>query len=148
VLDLHPLFSSLPVQFHGLLLDAEDLLLVALHDEAVSRVVLSLGELKGAEGHQVSYASQKSQAGFKDLHGSFGGLNVHRAYYNTGWDKCSPTCGLSEQDVVTCEFAPMKDYGRSLVLHWNDRQMRRRGIEKPVLEKLASHLAHPARKVT
>jgi hypothetical protein len=26
--------------------------------------------------------------------------------------------------------------------------MRRRGIEKPVLEKLASHLAHPARKVT
>jgi hypothetical protein len=42
----------------------------------------------------------------------------------------------------------MKDYGRSLVLHWNDRQMRRRGIEKPVLEKLASHLAHPARKVT
>jgi hypothetical protein len=140
VLDLHPLFRSLPVQFHGLLLDAEDLLLVALHDEAVSRVVLSLGELKGTEGHQVAYASQKSQAGFKDLHGSFEGLNVHGAYYNTGWDKCSPTCGLSEQDVVTCEFAPVKDYGRSLALHWNNRQMRWRGIEEDVIKQIAKAL--------
>jgi DNA-binding transcriptional LysR family regulator len=50
------------------------------------------------------------------------------------------THGLSEQDVVTCEFAPMKHYGRSLVLHWNDRQMRRRGIEESVIKRIAKAL--------
>ena len=50
------------------------------------------------------------------------------------------THGLSEQDVVTCEFAPMKDYGRSLVLHSNDRQMRRRGIEESVIKQIAKAL--------
>ena len=50
------------------------------------------------------------------------------------------THGLSEQDVVTCEFAPMKDYGRSLVLHWNNRQMRRRGIEESVIKHIAKAL--------
>jgi len=32
VLDLHPMFGTLPVQFHRLLLDAENLILAALHD--------------------------------------------------------------------------------------------------------------------
>ncbi len=50
------------------------------------------------------------------------------------------TQGLSEQDIVTSEFAPMKDYGRSLVLHWNDRQMRRRGIEESVIKRIAKAL--------
>jgi|GEM_PF-1427827 len=50
------------------------------------------------------------------------------------------THGLSEQDVVICEFAPMKDYGRSLVLHWNNRQMRRRGIEESVIKRIAKAL--------
>ena len=50
------------------------------------------------------------------------------------------THGLSDQDVVTCEFAPMKDYGRSLVLHWNDRQMRRRGIEESTIKRIAKAL--------
>jgi DNA-binding transcriptional LysR family regulator len=50
------------------------------------------------------------------------------------------TLGLSDQDVVTCEFAPMKDYGRSLVLHWNDRQMRRRGIEESTIKRIAKAL--------
>jgi len=50
------------------------------------------------------------------------------------------THGLSEQDVVTSEFAPMKNYGRSLVLHWNDRQMRRRGIEESVIKRIAKAL--------
>ena len=50
------------------------------------------------------------------------------------------THGLSDQDVVTCEFALMKDYGRSLVLHWNDRQMRRRGIEEYVIKRVAKAL--------
>ena len=55
---------------------------------------------------------------------------------------------LAEEQVLSREFEPLKHYGRPLVLHWNDRQMRRRGIERVVLEQLASHLAHPARKVT
>ena len=50
------------------------------------------------------------------------------------------TQGLSEKDVVTCEFAPMKDYGRSLVLHWNDLQMRRRGIEESKIKRIAKTL--------
>jgi DNA-binding transcriptional LysR family regulator len=50
------------------------------------------------------------------------------------------THGLSEKDVVTCEFAPMQDYGRSLVLHWNNRQMRRRGIEESVIKQIAKAL--------
>ena len=50
------------------------------------------------------------------------------------------THGLSEKDVVTCEFAPMKDYGRSLVLHWNNRQMRRRGIGESVIKQIAKAL--------
>lgn len=45
--------------------------------------------------------------------------------------------GLDEGEIVTREFEPMKHYGRGLVLHWNERQMRRRGLEEPVLSEIA-----------
>jgi len=48
--------------------------------------------------------------------------------------------GLAEQDVVLSEFAPMKDYGRALVVHWNERQMRRRGVEESVIHEIAKIL--------
>lgn len=50
------------------------------------------------------------------------------------------THGLDEHHVVTREFAPMKDFGRSLVLHWNDRQMRRRGVEESSIKEMAKEL--------
>jgi DNA-binding transcriptional LysR family regulator len=48
--------------------------------------------------------------------------------------------GLAEQEVVLREFAPMKDYGRALALHWNERQMRRRGVEESVIREIAKSL--------
>lgn len=48
--------------------------------------------------------------------------------------------GLAEQDVISREFTPMKDYGRPLALHWNDRQMRRRGIEPAEIQQIAKAL--------
>ena len=48
--------------------------------------------------------------------------------------------GLAEQEVISREFTPMKDYGRPLALHWNDRQMRRRGIEPAEIQQLAKAL--------
>jgi DNA-binding transcriptional LysR family regulator len=47
------------------------------------------------------------------------------------------THGLQEQGIMVCGFAPLADFGRPLVLHWNERQMRRRGIETPVIETIA-----------
>lgn len=44
--------------------------------------------------------------------------------------------GLS--GVVTVPFAPLKDYGRTLVLHWNNRQMERRGISPLAIKALAN----------
>jgi DNA-binding transcriptional LysR family regulator len=51
------------------------------------------------------------------------------------------THGLDDYDVVMSEFAPMKDFGRSLVLHWNDRQMRRRGVAESVIKEIAKGLS-------
>jgi DNA-binding transcriptional LysR family regulator len=47
------------------------------------------------------------------------------------------THGLQEEGILVRGFAPLADYGRPLVLHWNARQMRRRGIEMPVIEAIA-----------
>lgn len=47
---------------------------------------------------------------------------------------------LLESSVVSREFEPLKDYGRPLVLHWNERQMRRRGIEEATIKKVAESL--------
>ena len=48
--------------------------------------------------------------------------------------------GLEQQEIITREFAPMKNYGRGLVLHWNERQMRRRGVEEPVIHEISKLL--------
>jgi DNA-binding transcriptional LysR family regulator len=48
--------------------------------------------------------------------------------------------GLSAKDILVSEFAPMKNYGRKLVLHWNERQMRRRNVQKAVIEQVATAL--------
>jgi hypothetical protein len=47
------------------------------------------------------------------------------------------THGLQEEGILVRGFAPLAGYGRPLVLHWNGRQMRRRGIEMPVIEAMA-----------
>jgi DNA-binding transcriptional LysR family regulator len=54
------------------------------------------------------------------------------------------TRGLAEHDVQVRGFAPLAGYGRPLVLHWNERQMRRRGIEPQVLGELANDLSMSA----
>ncbi len=51
--------------------------------------------------------------------------------------------GLAEQDVILQEFTPMKDYGRALALHWNERQMRRRGVEETAIREIAQALGKP-----
>lgn len=48
--------------------------------------------------------------------------------------------GLTEAGVVSREFEPLKDYGRPLVLHWNERQMRRRVVAEDVIKELAKKL--------
>lgn len=48
--------------------------------------------------------------------------------------------GLLEAGVISCEFAPLKNYGRPLVLHWNERQMRRRGVAETGIRALAKAL--------
>jgi DNA-binding transcriptional LysR family regulator len=48
--------------------------------------------------------------------------------------------GLTEAGVVSREIEPLKDYGRPLVLHWNERQMRRRGVGEDVIKELAKKL--------
>jgi DNA-binding transcriptional LysR family regulator len=49
--------------------------------------------------------------------------------------------GLDEKRALIIPFAPLKEYGRALVLHWNPRQMRRRGVEESELKKIARLLA-------
>jgi DNA-binding transcriptional LysR family regulator len=44
------------------------------------------------------------------------------------------TNGLAEKGVVLREFAPLKNYGRALALHWNKRQIRRRGEEEDTVK--------------
>lgn len=48
--------------------------------------------------------------------------------------------GLDAKQIVIREFAPLKNCGRSLVLHWNDRQMRRRGVGDDAIELIAAAL--------
>jgi hypothetical protein len=44
------------------------------------------------------------------------------------------TNGLAEKGVVLREFAPLKNYGRALALHWSERQMRRRNVGKDIVK--------------
>lgn len=52
--------------------------------------------------------------------------------------------GLDERRVLCLPFAPLRDFGRSLVLHWNQRQMQRRNVEDAALKKVAALLATTA----
>ncbi|MBB5037788.1 LysR family transcriptional regulator [Prosthecobacter dejongeii] len=52
--------------------------------------------------------------------------------------------GLDEKEILITPFAPMRNYGRSLVLHWNERQMRRRGLELSQIRAVARLLKSPA----
>ncbi|MDI1315136.1 LysR family transcriptional regulator [Prosthecobacter sp.] len=51
------------------------------------------------------------------------------------------TRDLAPHEVVTREFGPLKNYGRGLALHWNERQMRRRDVEDAVIKKIAGALS-------
>lgn len=53
--------------------------------------------------------------------------------------------GLDPRRVLVFPFKPMRDFGRALVLAWNPRQMRRRGIEPTDLRRLAAMLAASVR---
>ncbi len=48
--------------------------------------------------------------------------------------------GLSSKELIIREFTPLKDYGRALALHWNERQMRRRGVDESTIKQLAAAL--------
>ena len=48
--------------------------------------------------------------------------------------------GLDEKRVVIHEFGPLAHYGRTLVLHWNPRQVELRGLAPASLSKLAARL--------
>ncbi len=48
--------------------------------------------------------------------------------------------GLDQHDLIVLPFAPLASYGRQLVLHWNPRQMHRRGVEAEQIEKTAAAL--------
>ena len=50
------------------------------------------------------------------------------------------TSDLEKEGVVVTDFAPLTGYGRPLVLHWNERQMRRRAIESRTIEAIAASL--------
>lgn len=48
--------------------------------------------------------------------------------------------GLDAKQIIISEFAPLKTYGRHLVLHWNERRMRRRGLRDEAIELIAEAL--------
>lgn len=48
--------------------------------------------------------------------------------------------GLDEKDVLVVPFAPMREFGRALVLHWNPRQLRRRNVDEGTLKAVAKLL--------
>lgn len=45
--------------------------------------------------------------------------------------------GLDEKKILVIPFAPLKGYGRELVLHWSPRQMELRGVDPSVFPRLA-----------
>lgn len=46
--------------------------------------------------------------------------------------------GLAAKHILIREFPPLKDYGHRLVLHWNERQLRRRGLEEAAVRQIAA----------
>lgn len=53
---------------------------------------------------------------------------------------CIGLAGLDAETVHWQEFNPMKDYGRPLVLHWNERHMRRRQVSEPTIREVSQTL--------
>lgn len=49
--------------------------------------------------------------------------------------------GLDERHILIAPYAPLKDYGRLLVLHWNPRQMEMRGMDPRRIAAAAAILA-------
>lgn len=52
--------------------------------------------------------------------------------------------GLDAKDVVVRDFAPLRHYGRQLVLHYHDRHLQRRGVELGTVKALARCLISPS----
>jgi DNA-binding transcriptional LysR family regulator len=46
--------------------------------------------------------------------------------------------GIDERTLFVIPFTPLSSYGRQLVLHWNPRQMQRRGVEAAQLRSIAA----------
>lgn len=60
-----------------------------------------------------------------------------------------PTLGvqeLNDKEVLVIPFAPMKDFGRALVLHWNPRLMRRRNVDEVAIQNIAKTLREGCRR--
>lgn len=53
--------------------------------------------------------------------------------------------GFAKDAVAAREFSAMRDYARTLVLHWNQRQMIRRGVEESSVRELALQLSKDIR---
>lgn len=49
--------------------------------------------------------------------------------------------GLDAKKILITPFAPLADYGRSLVLYWNPRQVEIRGVDQARLREIAALLA-------
>lgn len=54
--------------------------------------------------------------------------------------------GLEAKGVVMKPFAPLKEYGRPLCMHWNARQMARRGVDDGVVNAIALSLSRYAKR--
>jgi hypothetical protein len=94
VLDLHPSFSSFTAQFLGLLLDTPDLMVIALHDDAVLGTILRFAQLTGTEGQQITQVPEHFHAGFENFHRSFRSLDLHANKLTNRGDKDGPAPSL------------------------------------------------------
>ena len=52
--------------------------------------------------------------------------------------------GLNEKQILVLPFEPLAGYGRTLVLHWNPRQMETRGVAPATLRKIGECLTRAA----
>jgi DNA-binding transcriptional LysR family regulator len=57
---------------------------------------------------------------------------------------CISLAGLNVETVHWQEFKPMKDYGRPLVLHWNERHLRRRQVSDSAIRKVCRAIQKPS----
>ncbi|HCN30452.1 MAG TPA: hypothetical protein DIT64_17275 [Verrucomicrobiales bacterium] len=54
--------------------------------------------------------------------------------------------GMDRKRIRVLPFAPMKGYGRGLVLHWNERQTRRRAVDASTIQAMARSLVLTVRE--